>query len=547
MRMIPDVLLSVSSPAERKVFDLLKDADLGQGWTAFHSLNCSEHAYKQWAEIDFLVVGPQAILVLEVKGGRVVCTGGVWTYTDRYGRQRTSSEGPYGQARSAMHALRKLLVERYRIAGLDDSVPFGFGVMFPDVDWDIDTPEAPATITADRLMLATSTGVARYLRHLIEYWRTKHPHARSTLDIDTLETIRNSLRPDVDVYPPLTQRIGVALGQMQHLTEEQYERLEVIESNDRVIVSGGAGTGKTFLMMQLARRYSARGQTVVIVVHSELLAAHLRRAVPDRTAIHTLESIKSQRPGPSDVLLVDEGQDLMTFDALNELAAVVKGGLDQGRWCWFMDENNQAGLSGQFDSEALAYLQSGLSGGKPVRLPLRKNCRNTKELIRQIGLWTSADMGKTDVSSAGNSPQVIVVQKGDSPEVAVEQILKKLLDDGVAPEDIAIVTPTVSAPTLFSRLSPALRRLLTPLTVATVVSDLKGRILWGDAAAYKGLERPIALLLAFEGALASEEAAFYVAATRPNYGLWVFASPTLARRLAANQRERLASISQVNR
>lgn len=543
MRMIPDVLLSVSSPAERKVFDLLKGADLGQGWTAFHSLNCSEHAYKQWAEIDFLLVGPNAILVLEVKGGRVVCSGGVWTYTDRYGRQRTSSEGPYGQARSAMHALRRLLVERYRIAGLDGAVPFGFGVLFPDVDWDIDTPEAPATITADRLMLATSTGLARYVRHLIGYWRTKHPNAGASLDSDTLKAIRNALRPDVDVYPPLTQRIGVALGQMQHLTEEQYERLEVIENNDRVIVSGGAGTGKTFLMMQLARRYSAQGNTVLIVVHSELLAAHLRRAAPDGAVVHTLESIKSGRPVPSDVLLVDEGQDLMTFDALNELAAGVKGGLDQGRWCWFMDENNQAGLSGEFDPEALAYLQSGLSGGRSVRLPLRKNCRNTKELIRQIGLWTSADMGKTDVSSAGNSPQVIVVHENDSPEVAVEQVLKKLLADGVAPEDIGIITPTGSPPALFSKLSPALRRLLTPLTIATVASDLKGRILWGDAAAYKGLERPIALLLAFEGALATNESAFYVAATRPNYGLWVFASPTLARRLAANQRERLASIS----
>ena len=83
-----------------------EDVDLGEGWTAYHSLNCSEHAYKHWAEIDFLVVGPEAILVLEVKGGRVHCKDGLWTYTDRFGRSRTSSEGPYGQARSAMYALR---------------------------------------------------------------------------------------------------------------------------------------------------------------------------------------------------------------------------------------------------------------------------------------------------------------------------------------------------------------------------------------------------------------------------------------------------------
>ena len=34
-----------------------------------------------------------------------------------------------------------------------EKVPFGFGVLFPDIDWDLDTPESPASITADRTML----------------------------------------------------------------------------------------------------------------------------------------------------------------------------------------------------------------------------------------------------------------------------------------------------------------------------------------------------------------------------------------------------------
>src|SRR5687768_15905764 len=108
--MVPSVLLNTSSSAEARVFDLLDDVDLGDGWTAFHSLNCSEHAYKHWAEIDFLILSASAVLVLEVKGGRVQYRDGLWTYTDRFGRSRTSSEGPYGQARSAMYALRDMLV-----------------------------------------------------------------------------------------------------------------------------------------------------------------------------------------------------------------------------------------------------------------------------------------------------------------------------------------------------------------------------------------------------------------------------------------------------
>jgi hypothetical protein len=103
MRMIPDVLLQTPSTAEAKVFHLLRGIKCDAAWVGYHSLNCSEHAYKHWAEIDFLIVRPDAILVLEIKGGRVQCRDGLWTFTDRFDRQHTSTEGPYQQARSAMY------------------------------------------------------------------------------------------------------------------------------------------------------------------------------------------------------------------------------------------------------------------------------------------------------------------------------------------------------------------------------------------------------------------------------------------------------------
>ena len=368
MRMIPSVLLRTDSRAEAKVFRILQDTRLSDVWTAYHSLNCSEHAYKHWAEIDFLLAGPEAILILEIKGGRVRCKDGIWTHTDRFGRSRTSSEGPYQQARTAMYALRALLSDRYRLDVVASRrVPFGFGVVFPDIDWDIDTPECPAQITADRLMVATPEYAAKYVKQLVAYWQRKQRFA-STITPKELRQIRGRLRPDVDVYPPLSQSLGATLTQLQHLTEEQYERLELIEQNDRAIVTGGAGTGKTFLLTQYARRCAARGLRVSIVVHSPLLATHLRKGVNDPAiSITSIESLKTALREPADVLLVDEGQDLMNIDALAELSTFVKGGLDDGQWCWFMDDNNQSGVVGRFDAQALAYLQTGLATGTPVR------------------------------------------------------------------------------------------------------------------------------------------------------------------------------------
>jgi hypothetical protein len=319
VRMIPDVLLRTSSAAESKLFSVLSGVDLGESWTAYHSLNCSEHAYKHWCELDFVLVGPEAIMVLEVKGGRVTCTSGVWAYTDRFGHTRTNSEGPYGQARSGMYALKKLLSERYRLPGIaTGEVSFGFGVVFPDLDWDVDTTECPAAITADREMVLTVAGATRYVRGLVRYWAARQS-GRRTLTTDELRHVKKHLRPDVDVYPPLVVSLGVAIQSFARLTEEQYERLELIEQNDRAIVVGGAGTGKTFLLAQYARRCVARGLSVSVVVNSATLAAHLRAQLSGpNSSVLTYEAITTAPRSPADVLLVDEGQDLMTMDALTE-------------------------------------------------------------------------------------------------------------------------------------------------------------------------------------------------------------------------------------
>jgi hypothetical protein len=436
-----------------------------------------------------------------------------------------------------MYALRDMLVDRYRVApDIVGQAAFGFGVIFADIDWDIDTPECPAAITADRGSIASHAAMARYLKALVTYWREKHPNAASFSPAD-LRALRNRLRPDVDVYPPLTLRLGTALHEMQQLTEEQYERLDCLEQNERVIMSGGAGTGKTFLLIQFARRQAALGKTVTVVVHSEVLAAYLRKTCVDsRIRIATPQRLVSLEA--ADLLLVDEGQDLMTFDALSKLSASVKGGLDHGRWYWFMDENNQAGISGVFDREALEYLETGLASGKPVRFPLNRNCRNTKEIVRQVHLWTGADIGRTEVTGRGAAPEVVVVQDAGSVDAVVLPVLRKLLDEGTSPDEIGLVTGSASPPAFFSALPTSIRRVLTPLTPATAASDLQRRIVWGPPSAFKGLERPIALVLAFDDDQWRDDAALYVASTRANFGLWVFASPTIAARLRGNQYDR---------
>ena len=95
MRMIPDqVSPATKSNAEKELFRRLKLVE-GTDWSfALHSLNLAEHVWKRVGEIDFLVVGPRGIYVLEVKGGGVSCERGIWRFTDRAGYSHRKREGP---------------------------------------------------------------------------------------------------------------------------------------------------------------------------------------------------------------------------------------------------------------------------------------------------------------------------------------------------------------------------------------------------------------------------------------------------------------------
>lgn len=96
---------------------------------------------------------------------------------------------------------------------------------------------------------------------------------------------------------------------------------------------------------------------------------------------------------------MDEGQDLLDLATLDRLDGVMAGGLEQGRWCFFHDINNQAGFFGRPDPDALALLES----CGPTRVQLKTNCRNTRQILEQVKAFLEADMG---VRGTGDGPQV---------------------------------------------------------------------------------------------------------------------------------------------
>ena len=136
--MIPSVLSpEIKSNAERKIFEWFQHAPGTDKWIVLHSLGIATHNKVIYGETDFLVLAPHlGVFALEVKGGRVKRENGLWYFTNRYGKTTQKSRGPFEQARDGIFSIVKAMKERVDMEhDRVTKVLFGYGVMFPDIEY----------------------------------------------------------------------------------------------------------------------------------------------------------------------------------------------------------------------------------------------------------------------------------------------------------------------------------------------------------------------------------------------------------------------------
>jgi Nuclease-related domain/UvrD-like helicase C-terminal domain/AAA domain len=543
VRLIPSVVTrDTKSDAERTVFTLLESSDLGPHARCFHSLNISQHEYKLVGELDFVVLCPEGLIVLEVKGGGVACHDGLWTFSDRFGRDHKTTEGPFRQARSGMFSLRSRLKDELA-PQLTAGLVFGYGVVTPDADLPESSAEWAPEMLLDANKLRRRTEIADLLRSLIQYWSAKTKAPRS-LSPKALEDIAAFLRPDFDRVPSLRHRADQIDVSMERLTGEQYRQLDLVEDSERVICAGGAGTGKTFLAAEVARREAVEGARVLLTCKSGPLAAFLApRVAAAGVEVRPLDAVAAPTDGQEryDVLVVDEAQDALDFDTLAQLDGLVAGGLEDGRWRMFYDANNQSSIDGSFDTDALEYVRS-LAG---ARGSLHWNCRNTREIVIQTKLLTAADLGNP---SAGHGLPVEYAFFSDASEQPklLEAQLRRLRDDDIDPGDITILSAHSYEDSAVTRMRPKWRERIRVLDRAAAVEWPLRQMTFATIRDFKGLENQFIAIVDVDSVAADarSRALLYVAMSRARAGLWIALHERLRGELETVSKANLADVMQ---
>ena len=509
MQMVPKTTSSArTSGSERKVFKLLEATP--DSATVVHSLNLAEHDYQRVGEIDFLIVSPRGLFALEVKGGRVSRSGGIWTITNRRGQARQEERGPFKQAEGGIFSLVRRLRETGHADLLHD-VCFGYGVVFPDVTFDQPSVEWAPEMVCDEERLRQDGGIARFVNGLMSYWEEKGRYRRRRPD--EIEGLLHELRPEFVRVPSLRHRSEEIEEEFVSLTNEQYARLELIEGADRILCSGGAGTGKTFLAVEAARRERDAGQEVTLsCVSPHLLRFLAAQPDVDEIRIASLDDLRRVTNDSIGCLVLDEAQDVMNLDDLAIFDRVLHGGLEHGRWRIFLDMNNQADLVGSFAPEAIELLQS----FGAVAPALKRNCRNTQRIVTETRLLTGADIG---TPSAGAGPAPIIEYHDDLRQAArcLTDRLDQLVAEDIAPDEMVILSCAGDGPSCVEHLDSRWRR----RTGAGAQASRRGVVGVWPVADFKGLEAAHVCLIDVHSVDDDAIPALYVGMTRARVSLWI--------------------------
>lgn len=569
--LIPDVPDKCPN-SERLVYERL-GRELPEEWVVLHSLGLPGHKTKIWGEADMIVLSALGVFALEVKGGKVSCSEGVWTFSGDF-RSYSKRESPWTQASGAMNAVKSRLQE---VNGSFKDVLFGFGVVMPYTEFRQTGAEIIPEVLLDKRQFRDTLGhyISALQRHWHDVCADKHSRNYRGLRPDEIRLARQILRPDLETALSLGGYLTGVDARLLYLSNEQIRASRRLAANPRTVVRGPAGTGKSVIALERARQLAAGGKRVLMLCFNQLLASHVRQGLaaeaegprPEVRHVHALyhELIKAAgmlgrldaedaehpdffpRRFPEiaaealceraaerwDVIVLDEAQDLLTPEHLDVIDLLVEDGLRRGRWHFFLDP-----LQNIYGVETQDAVEQRLAEGAPAFDDLFENCRNTRQVAVQASITSGIDLA---VAGAPDGPQCQVHYHagGDDGVARLEAIVRDLIARDVPSRDIAILsTRRRENSMLAGRREIASRKLAEPADEAALKA---GALLFTTMHSFKGLERQVVIAIDMEEVGHDRWAMLHYAGLSRARGLLHVLLPATARKAYERQAEAFGS------
>jgi hypothetical protein len=371
---------------------------------------------KTESQVDFIVVAPGlAIFILEVKGGGISVEGSQW-YSTGGDRVQHKIQDPFMQAKDNKWSLINYLRNREKGHDIKTGCAnrlFVHGVIFPHTIPSEGHFEGfqyklyqVLTLQGYKALKNARIPLENWFENFAKEYRSRHqstsikPRKGPTFEHATF--IKDTLLPRVQSLNilPHIENLGTSI---ENATLEQARFFQFLPS-PRLVVQGPAGSGKTVLAFQEAVNAVVNSnQTVLLLCFNKNLNEYLeyckdatdlagqgenKEKLNNRLSIKTIHGLLCEFSGQDlgqgfdeeylyvtlpeqvknhlvanngiekyDLIIIDEGQDLLHPGILEVINLLLKGGLRNGRWRLYLDLL-QSLYAGDNFSERLSQIRS---------------------------------------------------------------------------------------------------------------------------------------------------------------------------------------------
>ena len=496
---------------------------------SFHIINIVDSEWKE-NEIDFVIFNRnKGIICLEAKAGQVHCEQGIWYYSSG-----SEMRDPFAQANSNKWKLHNEIYRFYRNNDILKHCKMLSAVWFPSV----------STYTLSRINLPTNTSKELILtsedltdpKSSLERIFSIQTSIKERGEIIPIEPgltkqeadslLQNILCPSFNILPSKTLELNYKREKFNALISEQCRLLDYLEEQRSAVINGAAGTGKTMIALEKARRHSVKDEKVLFMCFNvklkEFLEANYHYQNVDYYTIdgfackicnthaadftdleYRLLEIGEDRSFPYQHIIIDEGQDfgqnrIEEANILKQLEDIILS-TDNGTFYVFYDK-----LQIVQSKKLPAFIEEA-----DCRLTLYKNCRNTRRIAETSFKPLQTEPKLFDSAIPGTLPKILF-SVGQKIKVALDKAVHNILESGIT--NIQIISCAASG---YSSLDEY-------LTENGSYDYQKIKIAFTTCRKFKGLEADAVILVDVDrNAICDQNKLFYVGASRARLNLFI--------------------------